>query len=427
MNPSTRLNLLKSLNLEADYFRDYKINQIEQLVEKYKDLPKQGTAEWLKLREFSFGGSEIAGLIGANEFSSVKASIKEKLAVELGIPPFSGNLYTRWGNMMEEITENIVKKLFGGKIWELSSIPGFCDNHRYSPDGIGVFKFNCQTIIDGVLIKTVEYLSVLLEYKSPFSKIPLGVIPKHYLPQIKIGMCDFSGLVDFGLFINNSIRKCRLQDFKFDATYDLNMHKPYDDEHLPIAAGIIVFRQTKEQLAKMDEWLSEEYGEDSKNVGDDSDSDSSDDSDSANKFIDFGASNPYDFDDLTRWYMKRYVTAEYGEPLIFESELSRIPFMVAQHPNIPERDIDKHNLDMKKFKESINILRKNDSTIIGCLPWKLFISDMIVQMPDNSFKSVVEPKIKKCVEILKNIRAPIDGLPPCSEIIEKRFNSYFSK
>ncbi|MCA9329962.1 hypothetical protein KDA11_04910, partial [Candidatus Saccharibacteria bacterium] len=39
-----------------------KINRLRRYLDIWKDLPEQGSEEWLRLRTFSIGGSEMAQL-----------------------------------------------------------------------------------------------------------------------------------------------------------------------------------------------------------------------------------------------------------------------------------------------------------------------------------------------------------------------------
>ena len=165
---------------------------------QYDHLPKQGTEEWKILRNNYIGGSEISIITGDNKYMSIKELIRRKL----GLSEFNGNLATRWGKIFEIITNKLCKKILEiTEIFETSSIPTNNINIRYSPDGLTIGKIN----ING---NKKEYI-ILFEFKSPISTIPIGTVPKHYLPQIKMGLWAIN-IVDISIFINNIYRKCSL-------------------------------------------------------------------------------------------------------------------------------------------------------------------------------------------------------------------------
>lgn len=375
-----------------EHMRQIKMEIVQKFSSSVEELPPQGSKGWLKMRETVFGGSEVAVLLGLNPYSD----LKKLVAGKVGLTHFSGNMATRWGNMFENITEILVKRLLPvERIWELSSLPGFCKGHRYSPDGLGVVRFRCTD--------SDEYLITLMEYKAPFSSIPKGEIPKHYVPQVKIGLCDLP-FAETALFVSNSYRKCSVDDFKFNSAHDLKVHKPYDKVTPPIAAGVIVFTQSAEQK----EAMVTEYSINARR-GSDSDADSSDDDTPefyekilrriyTGRRTDFGNLDGDDFNLVLKLYMSKMITAKFVDPLIFEEELDRIDFMPHQR-DIPQRTKDSAKINTQRMADLLDETKRG----VGRLPWKLFISDMIIQPRDDSFKALVQPKIEKGIEILEDI------------------------
>lgn len=396
--------------------RRVKVAYVEKFAASVGDLPRQGSAEWKILRQHGFGGSEIASILGLNTFSDLKKTVAGKV----GLLSFDGSMATRWGNLFENITEMLMHELLPvAKMWEMSSLPGFCPGHRYSPDGVAVIKFICNG--------RPEYLITLMEYKAPFSSIPIGAIPKHYAPQVKIGLCDLP-FVETALFVNNVYRKCSLSMFEFNSKYDREVHtKPFDADHLPIAAGVICFTQSESQKEKM----AIKYG----------DTEGSDSDDSSYEFeerlhtkiyngrsIDVGGLSNRDFGMFLKLYMEKMVTAEFLPPLIFEEELDRIPFMACQRP-IPARtpqDADRNTAAMRQLKKAAQTpvkagaaSQKTRKRMV--LPWKMFMSDMIIQERDDSFVDVARPAIENGMRILRDI---LDG-DPSHETIRERFYTHF--
>jgi hypothetical protein len=409
--------VLEKGNLESDWFRSLKIAAIEQCAAQYGSLPKQGTEEWKRLRMGGFGGSELASLMGDNPYSS----LKELIASKVGLLEFNGNLATRWGNMFENITEILVRTLFDAKLWELSSVPGFCDHHRFSPDGLGVMQVKCHGVVAGKQYTTLEWLAVLLEYKAPFSSIPKGIIPKHYLAQVMGGMCNFP-FVDAALFVNNTYKVCKRADFAFNGAYNRHIHVKDIGKHNPLAAGVILFRQSDEQRGRM----LDTYG----GACDPGSDESSDEEDTPEQklcgpMVDYGKLSAQEFDRFVMLAKQGYLTADCGEPLIFHRELRRIPTLDMQDRIV--RDKRDYNQAMKQHADARWALRKTDHTIVGALPWKLLISDMIFKTRDDSYKKELGPRIAHAAAILHKITDPIEGEHPDIKAIYDRFYAHFSR
>lgn len=161
------------------------MNELNAFKDKYKNLPAQGTPEWLAGRRGYIGGSELACVLGVNPYQSLNEFIVRK-AQDV---PWQGNSATRWGSIMEQVAVKYVERngwtvhTFGSI--ECSAIPGT----KYSPDGI---------IVNGNKIR-------LLEIKCPVSRVSDGTIPTYYIPQVQLGLATFP-FVENALFINMYIK-----------------------------------------------------------------------------------------------------------------------------------------------------------------------------------------------------------------------------
>jgi putative phage-type endonuclease len=163
------------------------MNELNRFKDKYKNLPKQGTPEWLEGRRGFIGGSELSAVLGLNPYQTMDEFIVNKIKTI----PWAGNEATRWGSTMEQVAIRYIEEkgwtvhTFGSI--ECLAIPGA----KYSPDGIIVSS-------DG---KTIR----LLEIKCPFSRGPNGKIPSYYLPQVQLGLATFP-FVENALFVSMYIK-----------------------------------------------------------------------------------------------------------------------------------------------------------------------------------------------------------------------------
>jgi hypothetical protein len=239
-----------------------KLKILKKFIADNSDAPVQGTQSWLQGRMFMVGGSEISSIIGCNPFSSMEKLVAEKT----GLTKFTGNHATRWGNLFENISELLFKTLFishdfkdntrktdhhtnskhnqdiitENQIYATGGIQHkTIQNHKYSPDGLCVLPFNG------------EYQITLLEFKSPFSSVPAGTVPKHYLPQVKAGLCTID-IAERAVFVNNMFRKCSLDQLDFGLDYDTRYHKDTDVKMRGIefaaANGMILFYIRKSNI-----------------------------------------------------------------------------------------------------------------------------------------------------------------------------------
>lgn len=196
---------------------------IEEFINKYKDLPKQGSKEWLDQRKFTVGGSQIATLMGINKYENMKSFAKSKC----NFYSFKKEAPLWFGTLLEPAVEKYVEIEFNTKTVETGSLP--CDFNKYlsySPDGICVIKKNklesvlTKEDINNCLlnsdvakcVKDEEDIIVLMEFKCPFMrKIIKGDIPKYYKPQPLLGM-EIIKIAEVSVFIECVFRFCSFKD-----------------------------------------------------------------------------------------------------------------------------------------------------------------------------------------------------------------------
>ena len=202
------------------------IEILMEYINLHNNAPAQRTPEWYKLKSTTIGGSEVATVIGSNPFKKVYELVGEKAGLEEY--SFKGSTPTRWGTLFEPVTVKYVEHKYGIKIYETGSIEGKIERQRYSPDGLGV----------------IDNKIYLFEFKAPFSTVPIGKIPHHYIPQVQTGLLTID-IAHSSKFINNMYRKCSLQDLNFDTKYDTNFHVSKIPKcripSSPICCGIIGF------------------------------------------------------------------------------------------------------------------------------------------------------------------------------------------
>jgi hypothetical protein len=450
--------ILQNINLCSTIHKQHKTNILNKLINKNVDLAPQGSDEWLAVRKYTIGGSEMSIITGDNPYSKLDNLVAQKV----GFSKFNGNIACRWGKIFEVVTQRLTERILNiDHIYETGSLEGAVKNQRYSPDGLGVVKLQCESYFEDEKIETEEYCIVLFEYKSPYSSIPMGIIPKYYLPQVKTGLCSIS-IADFAIFINNLFRKCSMIDLNQSLDYDIDFHSR-DKKFVPeivLAFGVNIFYQTPDQITK----FMEIYGStESKfnNTSSDTDETSLSDAtdcDSHNifskinspiynnvnrqtpaiyKYIeniiqcnmklspiisgkkisvrDFGKSYYQDFNNLLELYDNGYISVHYCEPHICESYYDN-EFLATQNkkPSV----LDKLETSIENYKKEIDIY----PNILGYMPWKLFKSDIIYEERDPTYLNKYADEITKTLNIVKDIKKSKTEFEKI-----KKFKQYFPK
>lgn len=334
--------------------------------------------------------------------------------------------------MTQKITEYIFDIEY---MYETGSLEGAVPHQRYSPDGLGIVKIKCEAKYDDEMIETEEYCIVLFEYKSPYSSIPHGIIPKHYLPQVKTGLCSIP-IADFAIFINNMYRKCSMDNLNISLEYDTDFHsrdKKFIAEDI-LALGVNIFYQTKEQQNRFTELYgglpdpvdlelepvdSDEDSDDALNVFDKIDTYQKpivyNDNPPIYKYIakiingdipdmsirDFGKSYYSEFNNILELYSKGLVSIHYCDPHVFDAYYKNV-FLSSQDKknkmtNDPTESIESYKKEIAEFKN-----------ILGYLPWKMFKSDILYEERDPNYMKKYESEVNRTIDIINEIRTASD-------------------
>ena len=400
--------------------------KIIEFITSQKVAPVQKSAEWYKIKKQTIGGSEVATVLGLNPFKTLRALVGEKTGVVSD--KFNGNLYTRWGNIFENVTKKWAEEILfmDTEIYESGSLEGVLERQRYSPDGLGVVELNG------------EYLIVLFEFKAPFKSIPDGKIPKYYRPQIQTGLLSIP-IANTSIFINNCYRKCKLKDIGFSYNYNQEFHKDtkIKTKHV-FACGVIYFYQTKSQYNKLvkqathttdpnttdpnttdtnttdpntqldlddiNNFIDCRYSGNIKNVTDDEIL-----IDTADELIDFGDDNNY-ISRLFELHEEKKVFCKYSPVIINNKDIKHIQFLDKYNKinRVPLNDTPKKII--KEFHNTfMDECDKDELMPIGYLPWKLIKSDIIKDdRIENWYDQIAEPITQTInnIDIISNAENP---------------------
>jgi hypothetical protein len=223
-------------------------------IEKYKHLPEQLSDEWKKQRKYTIGGSEIGIIEGTNVYSNI-SKLKN---IKTGKTVFEGNVWTKLGNLLEDVVVGFLEKKFDCKIHCTGSIPGLLNKDQepiqtYSPDGLATVNatnFNLKK--DDFILPQKDVYNVLFEIKVPGKRIPTGEWTKSimmYRSQVLAGLCTID-LCDFGIFADAIIRLCTQEQFLYNnECYYYPQQEQFnisDNYEYPIMVGAIIFRSDEE-------------------------------------------------------------------------------------------------------------------------------------------------------------------------------------
>lgn len=213
-------------------------------VKRNAHLPAQGSEEWLLQRNKSIGGSQIATILGINKYENMRSLVLSKA----GLSKFKKAAPLWFGNLMEHCVEQYVHLRWGSTVVETGSITHTIDCISYSPDGLCVIKksklddvfteIELRQIQGSSSFKPADELLVLMEFKSPFMRIPIqGEIPTYYVPQPLLGMTVIP-IAEVSLFIECVFRFCSISQL---FTHGYSMYH-YDRKRFvndPISFGSI--------------------------------------------------------------------------------------------------------------------------------------------------------------------------------------------
>jgi len=361
---------------------------IEEFLLIHGEGPKQKSEQWHALKKTTIGGSEVATVLGMNKYGNIKSLIAQKI----NLNSFSGNTATRWGNLFELVTRQYSERIFFCEIYDgICSLPGKIERQRYSPDGIAAVSFDGN-----------EYI-VLFEFKAPFSTIPNGTIPEHYVPQVKTGLMSID-ICNFAIFVNNCYRKCSLDDFDFSTKYDVEFHSSRTDWDAPIAIGIVCFSyESKDDVSAFD------ITEESPSFYE----------------IDFGKENIYH---LLRYHDEGKIKAHYYPFILDTAAVNDLEFFLQRDIDIGEYATGplRDNCEPGEYKQQIitsfqELCQKRGRKNAGYLPWKLMISDVIKQKKDPKWKDTIETPIKNVLEKLDAIQQSEDPIVEYYNLFQKKY------
>lgn len=242
---------------------------LAEFLHKYKDLPKQGSSEWLNQRKFTVGGSQIATIMGVNKYENLRSFVKTKMPFY----KFKKEAPLWFGNLMEPCVEQFVEIEYNTKTYETGSLP--CDFNKYlsySPDGLCIIsKDKLKKMLDKHKINIKELPEgkdsiVLLEFKSPFMrKIKYGEVPDYYVPQPLLGM-EIIKISEISIFIECVFRFCSYSDlFNNKYSYYHYDKERYTNEAIMYSAISIFYEEEsneniKEILANIEEFKGSRFG-----------------------------------------------------------------------------------------------------------------------------------------------------------------------
>lgn len=246
-----------------------KHKQLAFYIHYYQYLPKSGSIEWLNARK----GTEIKPpTIGGSELKDAINKNKKIYQAKLGVDTFNGNDATRWGHLTEPIAINLIELIANTTVYETGSLPGLKNQYgqtiqTYTPDGLCVIeldklynllhrcggsKFDINNIkYLRETIRDKQYLSILLENKSPVSRLPELKLCSAYNDQVYTGL-DTIKFVDCALFMDCGFRRCSIEQLLLqDDTFNTTTHpRPFEEFELsPLVSGFVgVYAENETRL-----------------------------------------------------------------------------------------------------------------------------------------------------------------------------------
>lgn len=370
-------------------------NIIDSFVEKYAHGPVQGSALWIKRRHKTIGGSEISTLVLAKDPWAGKNTANLILS-KIGAKKFTGSVHTRWGNLFEPLITEYFEYMYNTKVkGDQIFVYGIHPNQSYSPDGIAVIdneviakvfsdNFNEEIYNDGNVVTshTLHYYPIkitiptitLVEFKSPWSRIPNGSIPKNYECQVLAGL-DTIKICHTGLYCEGVFRSCSVDQWDDNNLFNTRIHnrdgKIWKDRY-PIAAGFILFTCERvldpEDINLERQIVMNKPGEIV-----------------LDEIKDYGNVELGELENLFYYWHKDKLLDVYYSPIITVDEGHQ-----GDH-NISELE-DKVNELSKKIPEN--------HAIYGILPWKLMRVDTIKVEKQNNYISKYQDRINKVINIV---------------------------
>jgi hypothetical protein len=237
---------ISSINLASKSTYDLLNNRIDIFIERFLYLPKQGSAEWLKMRtstkdikdididNISFGGSNIAAVLEiTGSFMKKREICAQLLGINIGVPKFTGNIACSWGTVFEDVAIELINSNYCTtvKADDLGGIETI-SNFRYSPDGLCVLKYAYNEYNELILISAddmdldnIEEKIILLEIKCPYRRIPTSIVPKYYKPQPLMGLCATKEISSMALFVEFVFKICSMDQLNYKMEFHNSYHR----------------------------------------------------------------------------------------------------------------------------------------------------------------------------------------------------------
>lgn len=358
---------------------------LHNYIKSLKTAPAQRSPEWYDIKKKTIGGSEVATVIGLNPYRSVKSLIGEKVGICPNV--FNGNSATRWGVLFEEITKQYTKQILKmtTDIFETGSIEGIISRQRYSPDGLG----EVDLLND---LGELEKYIILFEFKAPFKSIPNGQVPSHYMPQLQTGLLTCE-IADAGIFVNNAYRKCSLQDYDLITNdYAQGLIFVYEAASAFNECGIDVMDQFDNQSSLSD--------------------------------YDFGSAPSDIFNKLLEQIESKQVMIEYGPLTLNTAETNKLPFIRTHHLEAqPPSNQFSAIQQISEFKEKCSRMNLH---YIGCIPYKLMKTDIILVERDPSWLEKINTPIQntlKTIDYLSSHENPSVEFNALFDAYSKKYTS----
>lgn len=346
------------------------------------DSHQQRTESWYALRARTLGGSEIATVLEECRYKTVRQLLAEKI----GQQRFDGNAATRWGTLFEPVTRRLtaIMLCLPYEIFEANSLPGCFPSQRYSPDGLAVVRLLNDKDVYALY-------RILFEFKAPHSSLPtrFGCIPAHYAAQVQCGLYSIMS-AHAAIFVNNIYRRVSLADLNNGPAYCTTYHKGRVLTNMPIAAGVIRFMRHVDNHADQQtttpdcvrvpsvwhQWASHDTA------------------------VDLGLEDPAVFDlAIQQLADQRDIMVDYCEPCLFKTA-TNLPVIAAHrlHPTVNDKVTTEH----------IARFNLRDKKCVAYLPWKLMISDVVIQHRMAGWYEAAAPKVADFIERLMALHASPD-------------------
>lgn len=368
---------------------------LEYVDEKSANGIKQHSKEWSSIRQTTIGGSSLATIQGKNPYNSVQALISERI----GFTNYESSIKPQWGNLFEDVIKRVVEyqkkcTVHGEDLYVRGQPYNGSVITSYSPDGLAVITRSHEHGGFG------HPEIALLEFKCPYGRIPNGVVPKYYVPQVKMGL-ELLEIPTVGLFAEAVFRRCSWDTLGYNKHYDTQLVKVSSGE-LPLAFGIIGFYKYEGDL----------HNGDVPSAADIKDRDAA-----------LAAAEEYfgELGDESNGYM----TNDLGTtPLelftrlmdILDRGLLRAWYGRNIHTDVADNITNSAQILHKELDSYMDFCEAGGHINIGMLPWKLFRVDYNYIEKENNYIAPWMPKIEKIVNIIRKCNLP--------ENADKKYNIY---